>query len=91
MKNEIKLPLKAKHFINTTYIDNCNCAISKAAKEFFNTDSAAEGVNELIINKTDYYSHEEYGPIEFMNDKRIAKKSDDLEAEIRIISLYKKN
>ncbi len=91
MKNKIKLPLKAKHFINATYIDNCNCAISKAAKEFFNTDSAAEGVNELIINKTDHYSHEEYGPIEFMNDKSLAKKSEDQEAIIRTIELHKKN
>ncbi len=91
MKNEINLPLKAKHFINTTYLDNCNCAIAKAAKEFFNTDRAAEGVNELIINKTDHYSHEEYGPVEFMDDARIAKKLDDKETEIRIISLYKQS
>lgn len=87
MKNEIKLPLKAKYFINATYIDNCDCAIAKAAKEFFNTDRATEGVNELIINKTDYYSHEEYGPIEFMHDKSIAEKSEDQETIIRIILL----
>lgn len=87
MKNEINLPLKAKHFINTTYIDSCNCAIAKAAKEFFNTDKADEGVNELIINITDHYSHDEYGPIEFMHDKSIAEKSEDQETIIRIILL----
>lgn len=90
MKNEIiELPLKAKHFINTTYIDHCNCAIVKAAKEFFNIDRAMEGVNELIINKTDHYSHEEYGPFEFVTDVRIAKKSEDQETIIRTIELHK--
>ena len=91
MKNEINLPLKAKHFINTTYIDNCNCAIAKAAKEFFNTDSASEGVNELIINNTDFYVHDEYDPRIFDSDQDKAVMSEDPETVIRTIELHKKN
>lgn len=89
MKNKIELPLKAKHFINTLYIDNCNCAIAKAAKDFFNTDDVNESVDLLIINNTDCYNHPSYGPRAFDSDQDKAVMLEDHETIINIISLTK--
>lgn len=90
MKNEIELPLKAKHFIDTRFTSNCNCAISKAAKDLFKTNDVMEHVDRLYIEKIEYV-HKDYGGNDFHADKIKAESETDIETIIRVIILNKKD
>ena len=71
----IQLPVKAKHFQGTRFGAICDCALAKAAKEFFNVSYANEGVDILHVgNGEDYkeYIHEEYTDIKFYEDQQKA-------------------
>jgi len=81
---EITLPLRARHFIDTNYIETCNCAVSKAAKEFFNLkedDYISEGVEHLHIgsNRNNYitYKHAAYTFEMFNSHQYQAKYAND--------------
>ena len=86
MKKEINLPLKAKHFIDTRFIDQCNCAIAKAAKDFFNTEEVTEHVGWINIKGRNFI-HKDYGVDDFDSDKKKAETETESETIIRIILL----
>lgn len=65
--NKVTLPVRAKHFENTDYSNNCHCAIAKAAKEFFGAVFVSEGVDNIdVLN--DIYRHEAYNFDNFIED-----------------------
>lgn len=81
--------LKAKHFKGTEFCTGL-CAIEKAIIEQYNVTpddaNGAEGVDEVLINGTDY-EHKIYGVEDFDLDKEVAEEHGFDETEIRTIEL----
>lgn len=72
-KQPIIMPVRAKHFKDSNFSNPCNCAISKAAQEFFNVNKydANEGVTQLHIGRggsMHSYHHKEYGDRQYYNN-----------------------
>jgi hypothetical protein len=93
MKDQINLKLKAKHFKDTIFVNNTNCAIAKAAKEQFKVEKVSEGIDTLYVRFSNFqeteYKHEYYGDIDFNQDLEIAKKHNYDDTIIRKIELNK--
>jgi hypothetical protein len=85
----MKLQLKAKHFQETSYIDNDNCAVSRAVKEQFNTEDVwTFSYKTLIEGKYfDIASGSGYLSGEFNRDKYKASQVNYDETIIRELEL----
>lgn len=91
--NEIKLVLRAKHFDGTCYLEPCNCAIAKAAREHFGVP-VMEAVDKIIIGDGPgrlYYRHDDYLQYDFNKDFDFAQYhlnvAKNPEAELKTITL----
>lgn len=88
------LYLKARHFKDTDYEDNCNCALAKAAKEQLKEEDISEGVGRLHIldgnTVKETYIHELYTPSEFNEDLANAKAYKFTDTVVREVILTKK-
>jgi len=94
MENIVLLPLKAKHFQDTNFMSICNCAIAKAAKDYFNCTYANEGVNNVSVElegKIVYYNHEVYNDKDFLEDQTNSYFSNHEDDIIRTIELKLNN
>ena len=71
--NTIQMPVLAKHFIDTEFLNlSCDCALEKAAKDFFTqATKVKEHVHYLNIDRV-LYNHDYYGVDEFDADKKLA-------------------
>jgi hypothetical protein len=86
----MKLQLKAKHYYRSRFGSNCNCAISKAAKEQFNRNTGVkEYVDELHIGKT-IYTHKGFHQQEFNVDHEKARNYQYDDRILRTIILKEK-
>lgn len=93
----IQLELKTKHFKNTDYVSNCDCAIAKAFKDVKKNVIISERVDFTLvyekeplrkgIEKITRYDHEEYPPHQFEDDALKAKSSKNPDEVIRVITL----
>jgi hypothetical protein len=89
-KNYHILHLRACDFKNTRYVMPHNCAISKALRREFNSDTASEdgNVSSVNINNTiKLFRHAEYGPETFKKDRKKADRFNYSDKVIRIIIL----
>lgn len=68
---KIELNILARHFDGARFINPCNCAISKAAKDHFGTDNVSEGVSGISVEEI-RYNHELYTATDFYNDQEKA-------------------
>lgn len=88
--NTIILKIRARHFKNAVFIDNCGCAIAKAARNKFRA-KAEEGVFKLIVTKKDssekIYAHQYYSNGLFEKDYRKAKRAKFGDKVIRELTL----
>lgn len=96
MKDLIVLELKVQDFINTSYLDSCDCAIAKAIKRQLNVTTVVEEVDRVSImvnNKQIYYKHSDYSYDHYKIDKQTAMllKKDSLNTVIAMIELTKIN
>lgn len=85
MSEVIQLPVKAKHFKDAPYRDNCNCPLANAAKEKFNAKYVQEGVDRMQIDNIQY-NHNEYGD-QYRNDYINAELAGFDDTIIRTITL----
>ena len=67
------MPVLAKHFIDTEFLNlSCDCALDKAAKDFFTqATKVKEHVDYLDVDRV-LYNHDYYGVDEFDADKKLA-------------------
>lgn len=68
----IKVPLKAKHFENASYVNPKDCPIARALREYFNTPHASEGVIDCTVDGIDY-THLFYDLPMYTYDLTVAK------------------
>lgn len=90
----MNLDLLAIDFKGTSFCDNENCAVAKAAKRLFpNAKRISELVTDLEVtyknNKISNYDHELYVFEDYKIDKAKAKKSKSDSEIIRTIKLTK--
>lgn len=86
MSEEIQLPVLAKHFRNTAFYNDCNCALAKAAIEHFNANDVREGRDRLFA-KGVWYSHFDYTINIFHDDLDVAHSNRYDNTLIRTITL----
>lgn len=82
------LELRARHFKHTRYQTNCNCAVSKAAKDVpaLAGLEIVELVNRIDINGC-MYDHEPYMAYTFLDDKELARSAGFNDTIIRTIKM----
>jgi len=86
MSETIELPVRAKHFKGTSFINFCDCAIAKAAKDKLETNDVHETGSAISINGK-YYKHMDYGAMMFNKDKKLAATKKYSNTIIRTITL----
>ncbi len=86
----IKLELKGIDFKDTDFMDNKDCAMSKAVKRQLNTSDVESGVKNAFINGITYSINRNYGCYEFELDEQQAASNGYSEDEvIRTLTLTK--
>jgi len=81
------LKLKAKHFEDTDFECNVNCAIAKAAREQFNEQDANASCTYLILNNSSFFKIN-YNYQQFKDDRKLAITKNFSEEIIRDVSLF---
>lgn len=84
----IYLPVRSRHFKNSSYEQPHYCALSKAAAEYFDEESALELVDYLKVGGV-YFNHDVYGMWQFDIDKKRASKT-KRDAIIRFVKLTRR-
>ena len=56
----VTLIVRARHYKDAVFVDDCNCPLANAAKEQFDTEDVSEGADGMLINQK-HYAHVWYG------------------------------
>lgn len=82
----MKLQLKAKHFKHTGFLYSTECPIARALQELFPGRIIEEHVHRVLVGDR-WYSHEDYGCEQYLQDNGLAMRERYSDKVIRNIDI----